>query len=508
MKKDPVLLILVVGFILATLLTFVSASFPFLHGETLGYQLLILGWIVTLYQRCALKPARGLLIAIGLCLLLLQVLKVCRYFIFGDLSDTVSRYLWYAYYVPLVVSPMLTFFLAISIGKTRSRIKRQQTYLWSAMSLLALILIGLILSNDLHQLAFKGTTASYIHGPVYYAILLWNIVLLVLSFSTLIYSCRITIPSARRFLPPILLAVYPIYGFLYYLNGFRAFTVLGYTFFHFMDVYSFVLISYLESCIHIGLIPVNTRYPELFALCSLEAKLIPGQEKQIEPTSAESPRRVQTHPIPGGHVRWEEDLSHVRALRDTLEEVNEAISEENLLLQRENDLLQEQTSLKTRNRLYDEMLSSLGPELGQIDGLVDPDLPEGIFRRRLKEACIRMAYVKRRANLFLLKEQSSDIPLQELYLSIRESLQYVELYGIHCELRFDEAKSVSGGNEHVLIPAALQPDQVTSRIPADQLIEAFDDYERQLEQDLSSLHFLKVEIGPETPLVRMGGDAA
>ena len=61
-----------------------------------------------------------------------------------------------------------------------------------------------------------------------------------------------------------------------------------------------------------------------------------------------------------------------------------------------------------------------------ISGLIDTD---GDFRKNMAHICILNCYVKRRANLSLLKDRRQLNSSEELYLSLKESSEYIRLYG-------------------------------------------------------------------------------
>ena len=56
-------------------------------------------------------------------------------------------------------------------------------------------------------------------------------------------------------------------------------------------------------------------------------------------------------------------------------------------------------------------------------------------------ACIYNVYIKRRSNLLILSYYHEYVEVNELYLSIRESMDYLGLYGVKCEC-FNDVKGM------------------------------------------------------------------
>ena len=76
-------------------------------------------------------------------------LRTVKYRFFS--GDTVTRHLWYLYYVPQILAPLFSLFAALQLGRREGAAFSRRWYL---LFIPAALLIGGILSNDLHQLAF------------------------------------------------------------------------------------------------------------------------------------------------------------------------------------------------------------------------------------------------------------------------------------------------------------------------------------------------------------------
>ena len=106
----------------------------------------ILG-VVSVKKRVTNRRLRLVLLMISGSLLLYLVLQIARYSLFRNLM-TAERYLWYAYYIPLLALPVLCLHLAALVHYPEK--KPVPAALW-AVSGAALLALAGILTNNLHQ---------------------------------------------------------------------------------------------------------------------------------------------------------------------------------------------------------------------------------------------------------------------------------------------------------------------------------------------------------------------
>ena len=130
--------------------------------------------------------------------------------------------------------------------------------------------------------------------------------------------------------------------------------------------------------------------------------------------------------IKGGYVFWTEDLTAVNEMNEKLSQIGESLSEEGDLIRAENELREQRAKIAEQTRLYDSISLLVKPQLEKISRLIDA---EGDFRKNMAHICILNCYVKRRSNLALLKDRRPAFSSEELYLSLKESSEYIKLYG-------------------------------------------------------------------------------
>ena len=111
---------------------------------------LILGWEISIYRRILQHSVRSYLLAAGGFLAFWLYIRTLKWMFFPALCWQ-SRYLWYGYYLPLILVPLFGVFLVQYLGKKEFFELSWKTKLLYAP---AFFLIGLVFTNDFHQLVF------------------------------------------------------------------------------------------------------------------------------------------------------------------------------------------------------------------------------------------------------------------------------------------------------------------------------------------------------------------
>ena len=418
-------------------------SFRFLNITGINsfvYALLTIGWTITIFGRVLSKMPRRFLVAGGILLSLLFPLRQLRWN-FTQTGDVANRLLWYAYYIVMVLIPLLSFCAALSVGiKQPCRLLRKTGALWT----LAGALTVLILTNDIHNLMFLIKDGDYYrHQVLYYVFFAWSTVLTLFSFFILLHRCRVDASRRLAFVPVCCTLPFLLLLLWYTVNGGSP-KLLGENLFNFHEAFLLFYIVMWESFLQIGLIPSNTDYHRLFEEAHISAAVFSKQGKLLVQSKGYS-ELGKTEPVPGivrrkqkirgGYVKWFEDHSPVQKTNEKLQEVTEEMGAQNLLIEEENRLRTEREALHLKNELYDRIARSVRHQVDMTLSILSEDKAgSGEFLRRLSVASCLGAYIKRRANLTILAEQNTEIMTTELYFAIRESQEYLQQLGILCGL--------------------------------------------------------------------------
>ena len=377
-------------------------------------------------------------------------LRAVKYRFFSD--DTVTRYLWYLYYVPQILAPLFSLYAALQLGRREDDALSRRWYL---LFIPAILLIGSVLINDLHQAAFRAAPdaatleADYTHGWVYYFAMTWIVGLLLATGIIVYLKCRVS--ESRRY------AWIPLCVFL---GGFvlcaLSFANI-YTFHKMPECFCLTFAAFWESCLQVGLLPTNGHYRHFFSESTVAAQIVDRHGMPVyraknapeltpdqldaaarEPILLNADMRLQSAPVQDGRVYWVEDISRINRIREQLAEINAQLAEENELIQAENALKHQRAQIEEKSRLMDEMIALVQPQLLQTNRLLEE---ENI--QNLKHVCLLGAYIKRRVNLALICDKKAVVPVDELAHCIRESLTYLTQYGAVCALLQEGKGSVS-----------------------------------------------------------------
>ena len=427
------------------------------------YIVLFTAWGISVHGRIIQSQVRRYLTAISVLMVFWMTARTIRHIIAED--TWVLRHLWYLYYLPMLFIPMLAVFVALSLGKPENYRLPNWTKL---IYIPTTVLLLLVLTNDLHQLAFVFPADAavwgndYRHGIVYVLAVGWMILCAVTALVTMLVKCRI--PRSRRVLllplVPVILAV--VYGVLDIFRLPWQKALAG----DITAVFCLLITAALESCIQCGLIQSNTHYRELFDASTVGAQIRDGDYRPyLASRNAQSVpepvlRRTEAGPvllpggirlcaagIRGGHIFWQENVAELLEVLKELRDTRDELSEYATLLEEENKQKQERCELEEQKRLYDAMRRSVSPAMARLAALTDRlDGAEDRESARALHGRIAVlgAYIKRRSNLVFLSDETGAVSSRELLLCLNESVSNLRLAGMDCAVRLDGAESMDG----------------------------------------------------------------
>ena len=374
------------------------------------------------------------------------------------------RFLWYSYYIPILMIPLLSFSAAQLIGGHPREIPRG---FWWKLSV-TILLILFVFTNDIHQQVFRfqpqmvDWETDYSYGWGYVAVTIWEYGCYLAALVTMVKKSRLV--AARRF---SFLAVTPfLLGVLLLLvtrstGGLR---VWGYLLLGVPEIICCSIALFWQTSISLGLIPTNESYGRWMKKISLPVWItntqgaVLYQSEQAGPIAAQSTEMekeilldentiLHRQVIAGGYGFWQEDISEMNRVNAYLQDLREQLAEETELTKLENRRKEEQERIDRRNEVYDRIARKSAVQFQKIRTLAILAEQEGDQQKRKEYAdqiCFLGAYVKRSSNLMLLSQDKEEISTGELGYSIAESLYYLGLAGRN--YRFGE-------NADVILPA-------------------------------------------------------
>ena len=134
---------------------------------------------------------------------MLFVLRVLRWDV-APAGSSLNRLLWYMYYIPIIFIPLISLNIGLSIG---NRDRERPAGILNALRTICIILVGLILTNDLHGLAFEiwydnGVEHSRAGIVLYIAVFVY-FGLMLASFFIMLYKCRLSDTERHWWIPAV-----------------------------------------------------------------------------------------------------------------------------------------------------------------------------------------------------------------------------------------------------------------------------------------------------------------
>lgn len=388
------------------------------------------------------------LIIIAVFILLFMNLRAFKYISFGQEFEVVSRYLWYLYYLPILALP--TFLLIASLSNYFRNHKKVVLTVDLVAGAISLILLVTILFNDVHQCAFKfqenfaNWDSDYKYGFIYYLVMGYVVVLFTASFVIFIRQCKLS--QGRRYayisLVPFILGatwiVFDIFSLHIRINGSKIVC-------EFPETLCFMVVGYIFNLIHLHLISSNKDYDKIFQEMSLQAVIRDKSNNVIYKNSDIEDIKddqliignnlYRNISISGGRITWVSDVSDINVIYQKLNEINERLKEEEQLNKLKNDLKAEQLIVSEKNNLYDEIAKDVVNESNRIMELSkDIKKNPSLYDKDMPIILLLSIYIKRIANLKLLSKEKEEMDIHELYLSINETLRYLEKIDIKTSL--------------------------------------------------------------------------
>ncbi len=461
-------------------------SFPTRNLSTI--YLLLLSLCLVLYYAHRVSPTGVLSLTmktLSWMAFLLIFLRGIKYSVFSEV-DVLARHTWYLYYVPMLLLPLFLFHIALLIPPKKHP---RSVSVWVPTLMLTIVLIGLVLTNDLHQLVFRFQPGfrdwdhTYSHGWLFYLVGVWQYALYLAAIFLLVFKCRVSSAKKNAWL---LLIPFVIGITMNILLLTRTMPRLNGTYIvEFPEALICMAAVVLEGCMQLGLIPTNANYGKLFSLFSISAQitdragtpvyasrgalpLTPAQFALPDRSRIEAHTLLHKMPLPGGFGFWQDDMTELDRLNDQLAEAKEALQQEADLIRLRSALKERQAKIEQRTLVYDTIARRTRKQAQLISELakaarLSPDAAR-------KETCrsritLLGAYIKRYANLMLLSQESGVVTAGDLGLSVSEYLRYLNFCGIPGE---------------VICSA-------DSMIPADAALAVFEAVEALLEQNLEGL---------------------
>lgn len=417
------------------------------------YMLLLLRWQYTITTKITQKAMHCHLTAQNIVsILYLTVRFIQDTFLYVNIPW--MRFTGYFINIAAIFIPLFGLYGSFYLGKADDyRISKK----WYLLLIPACFLSVMALTNEWHHFLYyivpeEPQPNLYFHPYIgTYIVYIWG--LSIISYQVyVIYRRNGTTKSDslyRKLIPfyePILLLLFSIpYAATAYVVRFE------------LVEYSAGLIFILVLCwqiyILVGLIPVNAQYEEVFRRSTVAMQILSSDGEriavsenaaEITPAMLEALKREQRfsateditmhlHPVLGGCMIWQTDLSQISHAFRELQRLNAELEEEQDLLAQEIRIQSDEASIQARNDIYDSLSSEVS---GQLTLLTELLSKESLSENDWNRICLIGTYIKRFCNLRLTYQEQQTILMGDLALSLQDMAKCMKNVGIRTSLDF------------------------------------------------------------------------
>lgn len=383
-----------------------------------------------------IRVYHGMLVAL-ICMKLL--FRSTRHIIYAGILPY-ERILWYCYYIPDLLVPYISWLMTRYVGQPEGwRIPRVS---FSPL-LIYLVLAAGIVTNEYHGLAFEIDTQAPYHlitrayrvSYLYYAAQVFMFVFAILAVARLHRVCREEGLRSHSWLPAAIILTGILYTVLYSAN---LVPVINESVVIEASAMSFLTtIATWEACLLTGLIPNNRGYDALFAASTVPMRITDQEQRvRFQTRTFAAERRedtreylTRTYEIPGGTVRFDEDVTDMmQSMRRTKALAGE-LEEANRQLAAQTQIKRQTIRANERSRLYTKALGVVKNQEEELLRLIGDchTLRDEALQNTLSLAAVYAAYIKRRSNLVLIAQQKEVLPVQELHFCLKETVEALAL---------------------------------------------------------------------------------
>ncbi len=389
-------------------------------------------WTASVLRRSLQKGISYASFFTGIILIGWILVRLVKYQIVA--TPMLTRYLWYSFYIFQLSLPLVMLWMAWAIDKPKN--KTFPPKWWRMMAILICVLIIFVFTNDLHGLVFHLDLSrpdwdiNYSYGFGYYLVLFVSMVNLAVVFFMLVQK-SIKNPRKKGFIFPLaIFFLFGVYNYGYIIRNPLVFQT------DVTIVTGLFAMLMFEASIRSGLIPVNTKYIDLFKRSPLKMQIVnkagemvlasasatPLNQEILDNVIASSPLPILqekdslifANPIPGGYAVWQEDIRKLSQLQRDIQESTQMLTEANTMLAEEEKIERSITKENAKKQLMEQLEAEIAGSLKQLSTMIE-NLPHAETQSiETTRIALLLCYIKRRSNLFFREKETNSIAMCEL----------------------------------------------------------------------------------------------
>lgn len=428
--------------------------------EIFLYLFMIVAWGISMRSRVMHKAIRNDLFLMAVFMVLWVFMREIKWHYSSSVA--MERMLWYGFYIPMTEIPLLGYLAAVRLGRSdREPLQKREIVL----QVTAVSLMLVVLTNDFHGLVFHlrdyNDLDNYSYGIGYGIVAAWIVILELMTIVIIIRKAS-SVSGKRRFLPLFFILLLAVYAICYAHDSSNT----GAGFIELMAMFDWIMLVNWETCVVLGMIPVNKYYREFFEKATINAQIVaedgtpylsagtavmPEQEvfeklKDRGSLVYEQRSVLQYHPISCGAVIWQEDITEIQRLVKNLQVNQQELLERNALEEEESRARIRESRIAEKNRLYTLIYREMADGLEEIKKVAQDirrEKNEEVCRRKLAAMNVLGTYLKRKSNFIILSQDGKSIPVEEFEFCLRETAKNLKpcgmdfTYTMTCEQPFN-----------------------------------------------------------------------
>ncbi len=429
---------------------------------------IIAHWSITIARRIMHRTAKNYLLMFSVFSIIWFALRNIKWRAFENL-EAASRFTWYLFYIPLIIVPLLGFYITLHMDKSETFKLNKK---WNLLFIPATLLIIFIATNDVHQSVFSFDTNfsdwnnSYNYEWGYWVVLTFIIAEIFATLAVLLKKWRKTNKFKNSYFTISVICAGVLYMLIYIIDRPTADILL--------DMTTFTVLFYAlfwESCIHAGMISSNTNHNAFFIKSKLSAQIVDnnGKVRLISDNTAsifhEQFDRLRTNgsfeedensmlniaSINCGYVIWNSDISKISAIKKELFDINLKLRDEVSLLEREKLLREQNARIKKLHEIHNKINKQTSQSMEKIKELAQSVSfqSESDVDSVLREINLISCYMKRKTHLLLMLEDNKTITNGDMIICYKEVFRGLELTGAVCSINYYSHSNISS-NMHIL----------------------------------------------------------
>ena len=390
----------------------------------LFYMILVVMWTAAVVQRAMQKGVRRAALATGAILLCWSLVRLVKYQL--DSATGLDRYLWYSFYLFQLALPLALLWLAWTIDQPGDRGAPPEWLVFPALAGAALAV--LVFTNDLHHWVLRidygnpNWSSDYSYGPGYYVVMACCVVPALAALALMLLKSGRN-PRKRGFVLPLAFCgLLAVYGAGYLLRVPLAWES------DITMVMGLFTLLFLETAIRAGMIPVNTKYKQLFTHSPLAMQIADSGDNIVLSGGAGPLRRdgdtlLFAAPIAGGRALWQEDIGALNRLHREVEEQARKQAVANTVLAEEERIKRAAEEENARTQLMSQLEDEIAGHTARLSAMLESaGSAAGIV--------LLLCYIKRRCNLFFRERETQRLPADELAVYIDELAELAGYAGV------------------------------------------------------------------------------